>query len=227
MKKIFSLACAVLLAVSAQAQLVTSRSRSMIDTPKEDRTMWVLRVGIGTNKVVGDDYDYDGLGSKFGYTFSIEFNRSMGHRGAYWGMDWGLNSRGYKESDDDINYEAKLKAHNVNWSPFIFGWKIQIPDTKFSIDPHIGAFLSYDFAGKYVVESNGDSENWGIYDDEDIWGNPQDYWGLDVGMRVGVGVWYNNRYNLDLMYQRGFFAPDNSDWDGGASNFMVRLGIGF
>ena len=215
MKKLFSLVCAVLLAVSAQAQLVTSRSRSMIDTPKEDRLMWVLRAGIGSNNFAGEDYeDFD---SKFGYTFSIEFNRSIGRRGAYWGMDWGLGSRGYKEED------FKLTAHNVHWSPYIFGWKINIADTKFAIDPHISAYMSVDYAGKY----SEDDWELGIYESEDEWGNSYpDYWPLDIGIRVGVGVWYNKRFNLDLMYQRGFFGTDE-DADGGTSNFLVRLGVGF
>ena len=215
MKKLFSLVCAVLLAVSAQAQLVTSRSRSMIETPKEDRLMWVLRAGIGTNNVILNDVE---TGSKFGYTFSIEFNRSIGRQGAYWGMDWGLGSRGYIYDYDDG--EETLTAHNISWSPYTFGWKIKIANTKFAIDPHVSVFLSYDYTGTFEQKGLFGSNDFSIYDEED-------YFGFDVGIKFGVGVWYNNRFNLDLMYQRGFIPPfENSD-NGGASNFMVRFGLGF
>ena len=191
MKKLFSLACAVLLAISAQAQLVTSRSRSMIDTPKEDRTMWIMRIGVGTNNFVGDDYE--DLDSKVGYFFGFEFNREMGRHGAYWGMDFALASK---------------------------GWKINIPDTKFSIDPHIGVYAACDYAGKMTIEEDG-------YDDQEVKiGDMDDYNRFDVGMKIGVGVWYNKKYNLDFTYQRGFLGMD-TDADGGPSNFMVRLGLGF
>ena len=53
-----------------------------------------------------------------------------------------------------------------------------------------------------------------------------DYNRFDVGMKIGVGVWYNKKYNLDFTYQRGFLGTD-AEADGGPSNFMVRLGLGF
>ena len=216
MKKLFSLACAVLLAISAQAQLVTSRSRSMIDTPKEDRTMWIMRIGVGTNNFVGDDYE--DLDSKVGYFFGFEFNREMGRHGAYWGMDFALASRGWKISEK--GFDQKFAAHNIHWSPFIFGWKINIPDTKFSIDPHIGVYAACDYAGKMTSEVDG-------YADQEVKsGDVDDYNRFDVGMKIGVGVWYNKKYNLDFTYQRGFLGTD-AEADGGPSNFMVRLGLGF
>lgn len=217
MKKLFSLVCAVVLAVSAQAQLVTSRSRSMVEAPKEDRTMWVLRLGVGSNKFAGDEY-YEDDKSKAGYWFSMEFNKSMGQRGAYWGMDFALTSRGWKYEDD--GEEWKMAAHTFQWSPFIFGWKVKVPNSKFSIDPHIGVYAAVDYAGKFTYDDGDGHES-----DTKI-GDYDGYNRFDAGLKAGVGVWYDNRWNLDFTYQRGFLSYDD-DLDGGASNFWVRLGMGF
>lgn len=215
MKKIFSFVCAAVLGLSAQAQLVTSRSITKVATPVENRTTWMVRVGVGTNKFVGDDFK--DFGTKAGYWLGAEFNKTLGKRGAYWGMDFALASRGY--SYEDEYQKMKLAAHNIHWSPFIFGWKIDVADSDFSIDPHLGLFMSLDYAGKYKYESNNREETTKI-------GDATDYNRFDVGLKVGVGVWYKKRYNLDLTFQRGFLA-DDTDYDGGTSNFMVRLGYAF
>lgn len=218
MKKFFSFLCAAVLAVGAQAQLVTSRSVSAISAPKEPgRTTWMVRLGVGSNGMVYSDAD-EGPDAKVGYFLGFEFNKSIRQRSAYWGMDFALASRGWKISKG--GYEQKLAAHNIHWSPFIFGWKIAIPDTRFSIDPHIGTYLAVDYAGKYTGEYDGQD-----LDDVKI-GDAEGYSRFDGGLKVGVGVWYAKRYNLDLTYQRGFLT-DNEDADGGTSNFWVRLGYAF
>lgn len=57
-------------------------------------------------------------------------------------------------------------------------------------------------------------------------GDYEDYNRGDAGLKVGVGVWYNNKYNADFTYQRGFFTH-HEDVDGGTSNFWFRLGYAF
>ena len=52
-----------------------------------------------------------------------------------------------------------------------------------------------------------------------------DYRRCDGGLIIGVGLWYQN-INLDFAYQRGFVNP-NENIDGGASNFLIRLGYAF
>lgn len=168
----------------------------------------MFRVGIGSNTFSGSDYE--GAESKFGYNLGFDFNKTIKSKGAYWGMGFALGSRSYSVDDGDGSYTA----HNLQWSPFNFGWKISITD-DIKIDPHVAAYVSADYAGKYKYKGYNDDS---IYDAED-------YNYFDAGMNIGVGVWYK-RFNLDLMYQKGFLGDDAS-LEGGASNFMVRLGVAF
>ncbi len=232
MKKLLTLAVCAVLALGAQAQLVTSTSQSIKTQPKEKRTQWMVRVGVGTNNIKGDGLG-DEVSSKAGYFFGVEFN-SHGKRGGYYGLDFALTSRGYSYDgygavydpsyyysyrDGDLKY--KQVAHAVEFSPLIFGWKINIADSKFDIDPHIGLLVSVDYAGKQKgIELDGDE-----YEDiplSDVAG----YWRLDVGLRAGVGVWFDRKYNLDLSYQHGFMGMDES-FDIKCKAFMVRLGYAF
>ena len=158
----------------------------------------------------GDGVEAD---SNIGYNATFGYQKPMGSLGAYWGMEFGLGSRGFKESS------MKCIAHNIQYSPFTFGWKIGVTD-NLSIDPHLGVFASYDYTSK--MKANGESISWGDFADDYL---GVDYNHFDAGMNIGVGVWYN-RFNLDLTYQRGFI--DVFDLDGiKTSNFMIRLGIAF
>lgn len=216
MKRFLSFACAALCCMIMNAQLVTSRSVATVSTPKESKTTWMFKVGMATNNFVGDAMN-DEVGAKIGYNFGFEFNRTMGKKGAYWGMDFLFGSRGYKFSEDD--FEEKFKAHNFQWSPFTFGWKVDVAN-KISIDPHVGLFISVDYAGKNVWEYDGEEEDISIWDVED-------YIPVDLGMKIGVGVWYNKKFNLDLTYQRGFVNTFDTDYTANASNFLIRLGYAF
>lgn len=220
MKKGFLFLCTLLCSVAMSAQLVSSHSASLTEKKKApSRTTWMVRLGVGSNTFAGDKA-WEDAGSHVGYFFGFEFNKAIGQKGAYWGMDFDLASRGYKYSDEDYDSESKLMVHTFQWSPFIFGWKIAVPNSKFSIDPHVGAYVAVDYAGKYTSEIDGKSG-----DDVKI-GDIEDYNRFDAGLKVGVGVWYNNKYNVDFTYQRGFFTH-NTDIDGGTSNFWFRLGYAF
>lgn len=217
MKKFISLIAVFTLAISSYAQLVSSTSSSLINKPTEKRSMWMFRLGLGSNNFAGDDFKE--VGSKFGYFFGFEYNREMGHRGAYYGADFALASRGYKIDED--GYTETYAAHNIHISPVIFGWKVPVA-SQFTIDPHIGMFVSCDYAGNVKTEYDDYDE----YDEDLKIADIEDYNRFDVGIKFGVGVWFKNTYNLDFTYQRGFLAP-NTDFDGGQSNFMVRLGYAF
>ena len=229
MKKLALFVCAAFCAIAMNAQLVTSTSTKITTAPKESKTTWMFKVGMATNNFVGDAME-DEVGAKIGYNFGLEFNRTMGKKGAYWGMDFLFGSRGYKysESEDGVSYEEKLKTHNFQWSPFNFGWKINVAN-KISIDPHVGLFVSIDYAGKQVSSIEGYGEKYeeeiGIFDEE-----YDGYIPVDMGMKIGVGVWFNKKFNLDLTYQRGFvntFDFEDSDYTANASNFLIRLGYAF
>ena len=221
MKKIVSFVCAALCCVAMNAQLVTSRSVSVSTAPKApSRTTWMVRLGLATNNFVGGE-DADELGAKIGYTFGFEFNKSMGQRGAYWGMDFTFASRGY--SFDEDGYEEKLKLHEFQWAPFTFGWKIPVANS-IAIDPHVGLFIAGDIAGKLTSKYDGES-----LDDVTI-GNMDGLNRFDAGLKIGVGVWFKNKFNVDLTYQRGFvpvFDVDDSDYNVYQSNFWIRAAYAF
>ncbi len=230
MKKILTLAVCALLALGAQAQLVTSTSQIVKTQPKEKRTQWMVRVGAGTNNIKGDGLD-DVVSSKAGYFLGIEFN-SHGRRGGYYGLDFALTSRGYSFDGSVYGYmpgygytsydmQYKQASHAFEFSPLIFGWKINIADSKFDIDPHIGLLVSVDYAGK-----RKDCEVDGYEADDVALGDISGYWRLDVGLRAGVGVWFDRKYNLDFSYQHGFMGMDDS-FDIKCKAFMVRLGYAF
>ena len=211
MKKVLSIVAALLLCVGTQAQIVSSRSTIVKTQKQASNTQWFLRAGVNMMNLSGDGID--GTDSNIGYNATLGYQKSLGGAVAYWGLEFALGSRGFKVDD------MKCIAHNVQYSPFTFGWKIGVAD-NISIDPHLGVFASYDYTSK--MKEDGESISWGDFADA----LEVDYNHFDAGMNIGVGVWYD-RFNLDLTYQRGFIDVF-TDADGiKTSNFMIRQGIAF
>ena len=95
MKKVLSIVAALLLCVGTQAQIVSSRS-SIVRTEKEpSSTLWFLRAGLNVMNVSGDGAE--GLDSNIGYNATVGYQKPLGSSGGYWGMEFGLGSRGFKE----------------------------------------------------------------------------------------------------------------------------------
>ncbi len=253
MKKLLLSALVMLMAVGANAQIVVSQSNIVTKTKikKEKNTTWYMRLGVQTSTFAFDE-DFDDLlednefdkQSTAGYNLEFGFQKPIRDKGAYWGMTFGLGSRGYKLSTSDqgsyddysYKYEASEKtlAHNLQYSPFTFGWKIKLAN-KLYLDPHVGVYISGDFAGKTTAksevkiagETEKDSESYSIYDDEQGF----DWCPIDAGINGGIGIWYD-RFNFDITYQRGlvnvFYDDDMYDeHKSKASNLMFRLGVAF
>lgn len=222
MKKALLLAAVLLICTSIQAQIVSSRSVSITQEKKITETQWFLRTGLNMMGLTGDDTE--DLDKKTSYNITYGFQKAIGSQGAYWGMEAGLGSRGFKyeEKDGKNIYKENLIAHNIQFSPFTFGWKYEIID-NLKLDAHLGAFTSFDYTGKAKLEYNGDKESISMGDWEDEL--YLDWKRLDAGINVGFGVWYS-RFNLDFTYQRGFMEVAK-DSDAYASNFMIRLGVTF
>lgn len=219
MKKVWSLILAMMLCSGVQAQIVSSRSVSIKTAPSHpSEIQWFLRGGLNIMGFSGDGAE--DLGTKMGYSLMYGFHKPVGSIGTYWGMDFGLGSRGYKESDGD--YEESLTAHNIQLSPFTFGWKYGITDA-FQLDIHAGVFASVDYTGKMKFKDGKEEESFSMGDWED---ELEMEWNrFDAGLNVGVGVWYD-RFNLDFAYQRGFIEVAKES-DSYARNFMIRLGVAF
>lgn len=229
MKKIVVLAMAFVAATYAEAQIVSSSSTKVEvvqqpETPKPAKLRYV-RGGISVMNIGRGDYT-DEMSSRIGYDFCAGFQKPLGNKGLYWGMEYGLGSRGFKIKDSEDGYSAELKhiAHNVKWVPFDFGYKHNLKN-DFALYAHADVFLSIDYAGKlkYTEKYDGDKES----ESESIW-DLDDYMPFDAGMQFGVGLWWK-RLNLDLTYQLGLVDGDtNSDYSFGKyGNFMIRLGVGF
>lgn len=213
MKKVLSVVAALLLCIGAQAQIVSSRSAIIKTERQPSSTQWFLRAGLNVMSLSGTGAE--DTKSNIGYNATVGYQKALGSAGGYWGMEFGLGSRGFKDDGGDV----KCIAHNVQYSPFTFGWKFNVAEGV-KIDPHAGVYASYDYTSK--MKEEGESMSWGDFADY----MEVDYNHYDVGMNIGVGVWYD-RFNLDFTYQRGFIDVF-SDADGiKTSNFMIRLGIAF
>lgn len=113
-----------------------------------------------------------------------------------------------------------MRAHNIQ-IPVTIGYKYDL-GSGIALDGRIGGFFSADIAGKST--STGSLAGVGSSTDTKI-GDINGYKRCDGGLIIGVGLWYQN-VNLDFAYQRGF--ADITDYsDGGASNFLIRLGYAF
>lgn len=213
MKKIALLLTALVMCVAAQAQVRTSRT-----FVKQKANMeWIVRAGLNINHLAGFDVaDGVKVGSRAGFDVDFGFNRYFNNSNLYWGMELGLNSRGGSVGDDEAKF--KFAGYNVKYSPFTIGYKFPVAD-GIKIDPHFGVYASYDFATS-VKFDNGDES----IDVKDYMDFDNKY---DVGIQIGAGVWYK-RFNLDLMYVRGFINTYDDYIEGGkTSNFEIRLGVAF
>ncbi len=246
MKKIMLMALMSVMALGASAQMLTSRTYTKAKKP----TMWYARVGASFNNVAGlgdAEYEEEGnefsWGSKTGLAVDFGFQKPIGKSGLYWGMEFGLGTRGYswteKEEYRDGDYvessenKASLLTWNLTYSPFTIGYKYSVTD-KIKIDAHFGGFLSYDFAHGISAERDGkelEDIDWDNFKEE------SGYEDFDGGIQLGIGVWYD-RFNLDVTWQRGFSALNEAEAidesgyatdyvTGSASNLMLRLGISF
>lgn len=199
-KLVLLIVAAALTAVSASAQVVTSRTF----VKSKSQTMWYVRAGMSINNLAGASDDSD-LGAKVGMDADLGFHRSIGKSGAYWGMELGVGSRG--ASYDDEN----LSTWNVKYSPITFGYKYALTD-DLKLDGHFGGFASYDFSKKWEVKGHDYSDD--IDND------------FDAGMQIGIGAWWK-KLNIDFTYQRGFIKMFD-DGDGlTSSNFEIRIGYAF
>lgn len=217
MKKFLSAVIALVLAVGAQAQIVSSNSSSIkvVETKKEKKTTYYLRGGLNFANLSGDyTDDYD---TAIGYELTMGFHKAMGDLGLFWGMEWGLGTRGC-EADFD-GEEETISAHKVEFVPFQFGYKYNF-DSNWALSAQLGAYISYDYSGTY--EYDGEES-----DLDDLDG----YEALDYGLKYGISVYYS-RFFLSLTGQSGLnpmfsYSDDDIDMEQSTSNFMLSVGMTF
>lgn len=216
MKKLFTLIVALAMIVStASAQIVRSGGVSVKTEKEPSESMWYARLGLNMMKAAGDDVD--DVKTNMGYQIVWGFEKPMGVM--FWGMEFGLGSRGYKTDGD---YSNKLTVHNVVFSPFNLGYKHSLTD-DFAVEAHVGAYVSGDYFGvmKNVPHYSGkkvETEDENIYDLDD-------YVFPDAGIQFGAGIWYNS-IGVDFCFQKGMINW-HKDIKMHTSNFLIRLGFKF
>ena len=228
MKRITTIATALCLAITSQAQIVGSfqdgyNVKPTIEKPKEpSTTINYIRLGLNISGAHGDGAKNSK--SVLLYDLVWGFQRPIVSE-FYWGMEFGLSARGFKFEDkgsysgSSYKYTEKLTAHQLRLVPIQLGYRFNIGD-KVKIDPHVGVFFSGDFAGSYKEEltysGDKDSESTSIYD-------INDYRYFQVGGQFGVGVWFS-KFNLDFSYQFGGldYIKDSKMK---SHNFLIRLGF--
>mgnify|MGYP000394027226 CR=1 FL=1 len=94
MKKVLSMVAALLLCVGTQAQIVSSRSAIVKTEKQASSTQWFLRAGLNIMNFSGDGAE--GADSNIGYNATFGYQKPLGSTGGYWGMEFGLGSRGFK-----------------------------------------------------------------------------------------------------------------------------------
>ena len=226
------------------------------------KTVWFLRAGVSLNGVSGDGVDaveeiwkknkWDGsYGRSLGGSLSIGFNKSFSKSPLYWGMEFGVGIRGYKNSADwyaletsslkgggDMEHTKKqeqtLNAINALFSPINIGYKYAFSN-RMAVDIHVGGFASYDFIGKLKTEnydhvyinSKAGYTNKITNDDSSIDISDLDgYTNHDFGVIGGIGFWFG-RFNIDFCYQRGFVSLFEGDDSFFCDKLQARLGYAF
>ncbi len=218
MKKVLLIAVLAIFGLSANAQLNLSRTFAQ----KKSSTTWILRAGANFAGMTGDGAE--DTGKKTGYDVALSFQKPLSDFGMFWGMELGVGTRGYSydytiypNSNAEENVELNTLEHNVRFSPFSFGYAYSIND-DIKVDAHLGAWVSYGFAGEETRKYDGDEESTNLDD-------YSNYQALDYGMTLGVGIWYK-RLNLDLSWKRGF-SDFYEDGKIQSSDIMLRLGVAF
>ena len=111
---------ALLLCVGTQAQIVSSRSAIVKTEKQASSTQWFLRAGLNIMNFSGDGAE--GADSNIGYNATFGYQKPLGSTGGYWGMEFGLGSRGFKVEDNEKTggYTVTVVGYPgifVNWHP--------------------------------------------------------------------------------------------------------------
>lgn len=218
------------------------------------KTTWMLRVGVGSTRFSTGE-DGTEVSRRCGYSVGLEFNRAIRQKGAYWGMDFTFASRGFDAEfyghksghyypnhsvSRDVYHESRsLYAHNFQWNMLNFGWKIRLGRSGMYLDPHFGVYTSLDYAVNFELDQNYYTQNWynqqygHLYKENDVHDAEDFGEQFDVGLKFGIGFWFNRKWNADFTIQKGFSETyyDNGypslQSGHGCLNMMFRLGYAF
>ena len=231
MKKLFIAGLVLLTSVIAQAQIVSSSSRSIITQAVERNTVIYLKGGLAFQTWTGKDVDEylsvngKGPGNGVGYDALLGFQKDISLlNGLYWGSEVGIGSRGMKISASEGSEKATITAmmHALKATPAQIGFKYDI-NNRLTIDGHLGLMMSVDLFGglnyKYVNGDVSESESMKISEMDG-------YKRFDIGINPGITLWLG-KLGIDFTYQKGFVSMAGSDANVFGQNLLLRLAYRF
>lgn len=212
MKKFFTFALVCVLALAANAQIVSSSSRSI----KTAETTYpnYNRIYVGYQPTTwnfddGDDIDASGIG--FGWTGGYSVSKKMP---LY--LEVGLNLKYNWNSEKEYGVEEKFSALDLS-VPVSLSYKYDIPGADgLSIAPYAGLHLTGNILGKYELGG----EDLDLFDDDDVEDTAKR---IQFGYQVGVGVNYK-ALHLGVGYSAEFSEYTKDVKTGG---MVLNLGFNF
>lgn len=202
--KLFVLLAFMGLATSASAQFVNSgssssstSSKSSFDATSVKTDGWSrIYVSYTPSKM---KFDYDDADDVKFKGFTVGWLRGFGltqNLPLYMEAGAGIQYRTYKDEDSESysGYEYSYSDKYTMWSlniPVNLLYRFNVTD-DFSISPYFGLDFRVNLLGKNKSEvtmyDETDSEDWNLFDDDDMDGDP---WGrFQAGWHIGVGLDY-------------------------------------
>lgn len=237
MKKIIFVIFAMAIALSAHAQFTGSSSSSSFGRSGASGSFSTyVKAGLSLNgcSLSGTAVDQaKQSGVNFTSGTIAGYNAVFGchlyeNQGFYYGMECGLGTRGMNllvtELSEAMVESTILSLHGFKASPVILGYLFQFNDFL-ALDAHIGAYLSYDYAGKSIstVTYSGSTHT----STSDL-SDAKNLNRFDVGVHPGVTLWIG-RFGVDFSYQRGFinFIKDGNTNGVEFNSKNIILGVAY
>ena len=214
-KRLISIALLAALGISAQAQIVSSRSDQVIvtqqlkeKTPKKPRTFkWNIKAGFSLDNLNGTN------DATWAVTpgFDIDFGFLSNDNGLLTGASIGIMSHGshMKDMYGYSDQNATFRSYGLVLDPII-GYSFPITETV-NIAPYIGPFIGYQLKGSREYDGK---------EHFSIGGH------LDAGINVGLDCYLNESFYIDFHYKRSFTSSGTIWYEKTYSNKFV-LGIGY
>jgi len=191
-----------------------------------------LHIGYGLQTMVGSkkSISYDDIKMKRqpNFAWRVGTQAMVPLMFGAWMFDAAIGSRGYNATytEGDIHLKEEWQLFNFQIAPFNYAYNIQAGSAV--VTPYLGLFLSFDFAGFYKrkITAPGYSDTWKA----SIWEkSKQDaeyityYYNkkhkprlvhefIDVGIEVGLNVYFRENWFMGCMFQAGFLDDTKEEY---------------
>ena len=217
MKKIFSFAFACVLALAANAQIVSSSSRSIKTADAIYPNYNRIYVGYHPTTWDFDGEEIDASGFALGWTGGYSISKKAPLYLEV-GLNFKYNSKTEKHDYGYVKEEFKAMCLSL---PVSISYKYNIPNVDgLSIAPYAGLHLNGNIIGEDKVTGGYESCKYNFFDDDDF-EDPANR--IQFGYQIGVGVNYKALY-LGVGYSSEFTEYMEDVKTGGMT---LNLGLNF